>query len=255
MLESIRSGSLVMESRRERAADRLERHYHHAITNRLGPTMYSLPYHKEDNPEWVRTFMDAHPFALLTGVDSRGRPVATQVPVLVEDRDGKQVLRGHIMRNSDHHKAFMVNETALVVFTGHHTYVSATWYRDPNTASTWNYMSVHVRGNIHFLGRDDLEDVLRETSLQFEHHDPHSRTVFDNLPPEFKKKVLPAIVAFEMEVEAIDTVFKLSQEKDQESYFSIIRNLKQRDEAGRAIASEMEKRAAQLFPEGPHTQD
>lgn len=211
--------------------------------------MYDLPYHKEDNPEVVKEFIDGHPFAFLTGSDAHGRPVATQVPVFIEERDGKQVMRGHIMRNSDHHKAFTVNQNVLVVFTGHHTYVSGTWYSDPHTASTWNYMSVHARGGIRFLDHDELEDILRKTSLHFENYDPQSETTFDNLPLEFRQKVMHAIVAFEIEVDRIDTVFKLSQEKDYESYLNIIRHLKEKDEAGRAIASEMEKRTVDLFPE------
>lgn len=211
--------------------------------------MYNLPYHKENDPEVVRAFIDNHPFAFLTGCDTRGRPVATQVPVFIEDRDGSPVLRGHIMKNTDHHKAFVHNGNILVVFSGQHTYVSGTWYSDPHTASTWNYMSVHARGAIRFLGDDELESVLRQTSLHFENNDPESATVFDNLPQEFRRKVMHAIVAFEVEIEDIDTVFKLSQDRDHESYLNIIRQLKEKDEAGRVIAAEMEKRAEELFPD------
>lgn len=211
--------------------------------------MYNLPYHKENNPETVKAFIEAHPFAFLTGADEQGRPVATQIPLLFEERDGRQLLRGHFMKNTDHHKAFLKNCNALAVFTGHHTYVSGTWYSDPHTASTWNYMSVHVRGAIRFLGGNELEAVLRKTSLHFENNDPESETVFDNLPLEFRRKVMHAIVAFEIEVDQIDTVFKLSQDRDYESYLNIIRKLKDQDEAGRAIAAEMERRTAQLFPD------
>ena len=116
-----------------------------------GLSMYNLPYHKEHNAAVIREFVDQHPFAFLAGCDSDNRPVATQVPVFIEEKDGKQVLRGHIMKNTDHHKAFLQNENVLVVFSGHHTYVSATWYSNPHMASTWNYMSVHVKGTIRFL--------------------------------------------------------------------------------------------------------
>ncbi|NEZ04959.1 FMN-binding negative transcriptional regulator [Wenzhouxiangella sp. XN201] len=211
--------------------------------------MYDLPYHKENNPKAVKAFIEAHPFAFLTGSDEHGRPVATQIPLLFEERDGRQLLRGHFMKNTDHHKAFLQNRNALAVFTGHHTYVSGTWYSDPHTASTWNYMSVHVRGAIRFLGGNELETVLRQTSLHFENGDPESETVFDNLPLAFRRKVMHAIVAFEIEVDQIDTVFKLSQDRDYESYRNIIRKLKDQDEAGRAIAAEMERRTAQLFPD------
>ena len=35
------------------------------------------------------------------------------------------------MRNTDHHKAFIENPKALAVFTGPDTYVSASWYSNP----------------------------------------------------------------------------------------------------------------------------
>lgn len=211
--------------------------------------MYNLPYHKEKDEQQIRAFIKQYPFAFLTGCDSTNRPVATQVPIFIEDKDGKQVMRGHIMKNTDHHKAFLHNENVLVVFTGKHTYVSGTWYSNPYTASTWNYMSVHLKGIIRFLDDSALEDILRMTTLYFEDQNEQSPTVFDNLPVEFKQRVMGAIVAFEIEIKEMDTIFKLSQDRDAESYQNIINKLKEQDEDGRVIAAEMEKRAKQLFPE------
>lgn len=59
--------------------------------------MYDLPYHKEKNPKLIKEFIDRHPFAFLTGCDLINRPVATQVPVFIEEHDGRKVLRGHII--------------------------------------------------------------------------------------------------------------------------------------------------------------
>ena len=211
--------------------------------------MYNLPYHKEHNEQEIQAFVEKHPFAFLMGCDSENRPVATQVPLFIQNSDGKKVLRGHIMKNTDHHRAFSQNENVLAVFSGKHTYVSGTWYTNPNTPSTWNYMSVHMKGIIHFLEEEDLEDVLRMTSLHFEGQNQQSTTVFYNLPSEFKQRVMGAIVAFEIEVIEIDTVFKLSQDRDAESYRSIIKKLKEQNEDAREIASEMEKRAKDFFPD------
>jgi len=211
--------------------------------------MYNLPYYKEKDPQVIKEFIDHHPFAFLTGCDIENKPAATQVPVFIEEHNGKRVLRGHIMKNTDHHKAFMHNNNVLAVFTGHHTYVSGTWYSDPYIASTWNYMSVHVKGIIRFLDDSELEAVLRKTSLHFENYNEQSTTIFDNLPSEFKQKVMHAITAFEIEITEMDNVFKLSQDRDAKSYQNIIDNLKPQGEDGRVIASEMEKRSDQVFPE------
>ncbi|MBO9684934.1 MAG: FMN-binding negative transcriptional regulator, partial [Flavisolibacter sp.] len=167
--------------------------------------------------------------------------------VFIEEREDKLYLSGHIMKQTDHHQAFEKNPNVLCVFTGHHTYVSATWYSNPHQASTWNYMSVHVRGQIKFLDEEALIDVLKKTSLHFENGNVHSTTVYDNLPEDYRNRLLKAIVAFEVEVESIENVFKLSQNKDKESYHHIIDKLKQQDDDGKVIAEEMEKRKDQLF--------
>lgn len=211
--------------------------------------MYNLSYHKEKDNHVIKEFLEKYPFAFLTGCDSENRPIATQVPVFIEEKNGKEFLRGHVMKNTDHHKAFANNPNVLAVFTGKHTYVSGSWYSNPHSASTWNYMSVHVKGILRFLDDNALEDVLRMTSLHFEGQDDKSPTVFDNLPLEFKRRVMHMIVAFEIEVKEIDTVFKLSQDRDAESYQNIINKLKEQDEDGRVIAAEMEKRASKLFPD------
>ena len=69
--------------------------------------MYNLPYFKEDDAEVVLQFMRDHPFVFLSGVSEENKPVATQVPVFIDEKDGKLYLTGHIMRNTDHHKAFV----------------------------------------------------------------------------------------------------------------------------------------------------
>lgn len=210
--------------------------------------MYKLPYHKEQNEAVVEEFINQHPFAFLTGCDANNQPIATQVPLFMEERDGRKYLSGHIMKNTDHHRAFLHNSNVLAVFTGKHTYVSGTWYDNPYTPSTWNYMSVHAKGMIRFLDGDALGDVLRKVSLHFEDNDDQSTTTFDKLPAEFKKRVMGAIAAFEVEVIELDNVFKLSQDRDAKSYANIIEKLKEQGEDGRVIAAEMEKRTKELFP-------
>ncbi len=210
--------------------------------------MYDLPYYKDKNDSVIVKFMEEHPFAFLSGCDSENKPVATQVPVFIEQENDKQILRGHIMRNTDHHKAFLYNPNVLVVFTGANTYVSGSWYSNPNTASTWNYMSVQAKGIIKFGDDIALADILRKTSLHFENYDTKSPTVFDNLSDEFLQKFMNAVVAFKIEVVELNHVFKLSQDRDTKSYENIKKKLTEKGGNAKVIADEMEKRTKELFP-------
>lgn len=209
--------------------------------------MYNLPYFKEKDKEVILQFILQHPFAFLIGCSEEGKPVATQVPVFIEEKEGKLFLTGHIMRKTDHHKAFEKNPSVLVVFTGPHTYVSANWYSNPHQASTWNYMSVHVKGVLHFLDEKGLINILKKTTLHFENGNSQSPTVFDNLPKDYINSLIKMIIAFEIEITGIDNVFKLSQNKDEKSYHNIIEKLEQQGGNGKFIADQMRKRSSQLF--------
>lgn len=204
--------------------------------------MYHLPYFKESDEQVVLEFIRQHHFAFIAGCDESNKPVATQIPVFIEERNSILYLTGHMMKATDHHKAFEKNSNVLCVFTGHHAYVSATWYSNPQQASTWNYMSVHVKGTMQFLDDEGLVEVLKKTSLHFENNNEQSATAFHNLPQEYTSSLMKAIVAFEIKVQSIDNVFKLSQNRDKESYRRIVEKLDAQDEDGKVIAAEMKKR-------------
>ncbi|HEU4859179.1 MAG TPA: FMN-binding negative transcriptional regulator [Chitinophagaceae bacterium] len=209
--------------------------------------MYNLPYFKEHDQDVVLQFMREHPFVFLSGVTEENKPAATQVPVFIDEKDGKLFLTGHIMRNTDHHKAFVKNPNVLAVFTGPHVYVSGTWYSDPHQASTWNYMSVHAKGILKFGNYDDLVAILKRLTLHYENNNPASTTVFDNLSSEYIVSLIKAIVAFEVEIMSVENVFKLSQNRDEKSYNNIISNLEEQGSDGQFIAKEMKKREQKLF--------
>ena len=210
--------------------------------------MYNLPYFKEKDIQVAVDFMRKYPFVFLSGADAENKPVATQVPVFIDEKDGKLFLTGHIMRKMDHHIAFEKNPNVLAVFTGPHCYVSATWYDNPNQASTWNYMSVHAKGIIKFGEAEELENILKRLTLHYENNNTKSTTIFDNLPSDYREKLMKAIVSFEIEVTAIDNVFKLSQNHNEKSYDNIIDKLKEQEGDGKLIAEEMKNRKSQLFP-------
>lgn len=209
--------------------------------------MYQYPYFKENDKEIILDFIEKYPFAFLTGSFISGEQVATQIPLVLEVRNEELYLQGHIMRNTDHHKAFIENPNCLVVFSGPSAYVSATWYNSPQSGSTWNYMSVHVKGKMNFMTNEGLTTLMKKFTLKFENNDMESPTIFDNLPKEYLNKYMPAIVGFEIKVETIDNTFKLSQNKDEESYTSIVSKLEELGGNNLLIAEEMKLRKAELF--------
>lgn len=204
--------------------------------------MYKMPEFTESDQQAVRDFIYQHPFVVLTGCNNN-IPVATQVPVLIHEQDEKMVLRGHIMRKTDHHLAFETNPQVLVLFTGPQCYVSASWYSQRNIGSTWNYMTVHGRGTIQY--KDEAHCLQLLTDLTHKYEDPQKNPeLLEYMSLEgYVKPMMKAIVSFEIVLESITPIFKLSQNRDDESHAKIVEELKNRgDYNSMEIAKEMMKR-------------
>jgi len=202
--------------------------------------MYKVPYFTETDERKVLEFIEENPFAIITGI-LNGFPVAAHIPLEIEKRDGTITLKGHIMKETDHYKAFMQNENVLVIFTGPNCYVSADWYVTKKVASTWNYMDVYVRGKVKFTDADGTKKIL--ASITNKHEKAGSEAAYNKLTAEYVNRMVEAIVGLHIEVESMENVFKLSQNRDEISKQQIIENLKKSNNyfAGE-IAKEMEKR-------------
>ncbi len=208
--------------------------------------MYQPSYFVEKDRDSVLAFMQEHPFVILSGIDSSNKPVATHIPLLVEEKEGKLYLYGHVQRKTDHQLAFAANPQVLAIFTGPHTYISASWYANPQNASTWNYMAVHAAGTLRFLEDAALLDILAKTTTRFE-QDAASPALVEKMPEEYVSRMMKAIVAFEIEVTSLNSTFKLSQNRNKADYRHIIARLAAQGGEAALVAAEMEKRGSQLF--------
>jgi transcriptional regulator len=210
--------------------------------------MYDFPQYKESDREKIIAFMKDHPFVMLIGVDRKGRIVCTQIPVLIEEREGKLYILGHIARKLDHERALAENPNALIVFSSLNTYVSGSWYSgEPHVGSTWNYISIHARGELKWMSEKDLREFMRKFTLYFEKNNTQSTTIFDNLPTDYIERMIKGIIGFEMEVTELENVHKLSQNRDEKSYQDIIEKLEQQDASGKFIAERMKENESRLF--------
>ena len=176
--------------------------------------MYNLKYFKADNLEEVIAFMKAHPFVTLCGVDKNSQPVATHLPVLFEEKNDKIYLLAHAMRKQEHTIAFVQNPNVMAIFSGNHSYISASWYGTKNVASTWNYKAVHAKGIIRFLDEKELYNLLVKLTNHFEDN-AESAAAVKHMDEKYIAENMKAIVAFEIELTDIQHVFKLSQNRNE----------------------------------------
>lgn len=204
--------------------------------------MYDLKPYKAQKDEDVLAFIEHHPFALICGsTDVRSSYSATHLPFLLDRREEGLFLQAHLMKHTDHYKTFEKNKDVLVVFSGPHCYVSASWYTHPHSGSTWNYMSVQAQGKISIMSEKELLQFMDKLTLKFESGNTNSPTYIKNIPEEYVSRLMPAIVGIEIKIEKLEHTFKLSQDKDDESYENIIKHLEQRDANSKLVAQEMKK--------------
>ncbi|GAA4211630.1 FMN-binding negative transcriptional regulator [Pedobacter jeongneungensis] len=202
--------------------------------------MYKLPHFTVHNQDEVLEFMHQNNFVTLIGFDGE-YPVATQVPVKTII-DGESIkLIGHIMTKTDHYKAFEQNPKVMAIFTGAHAYVSASVYETPAVASTWNYKTVQAKGTIRLMDSEETYQVIKELTNKYESPET-SPAAFNKMDEDYIQKHLKAITGFEVLVNHIDHVFKMSQNHSVKNQESIVSNLeKSEDVLAQEVAKEMSK--------------
>jgi transcriptional regulator len=203
--------------------------------------MYNISYFKANNQEEVFAFMQANPFVTICGVDENGLPIAAQVPILIKQEDDKLRISGHLMRKQDHTNAFEKNNNVLVIFSAPSAFVSASWYKEKGIASTWNYQTVHAIGKMEMKDDAHLYQLLTDLTMHFE-KDPNTPTQVKNLDPEYVQQNMKAIVSFDIEVTELKNVFKLSQNRDEESHQNIQKELSKGDAACQYMAAAMKRK-------------
>jgi len=104
------------------------------------------------------------------------------------------------------------------------------------------YIGMCAKGKIVFTDEEGTLKAVKAISDKFE--GTQSAGAFDSLPKEYIDRMVKAIVGFTIEIESLDNVFKLSQNRDEVSQKNIIAKLKERgDDNSRMIAEEMERRS------------
>jgi len=202
--------------------------------------MYIPRRYEEKDQEKIYAFIREHSFAILITVQE-GRPLGTHIPLQLETGpDGKAVLIGHISIGNEQKHTLSDGASVLAIFPGPHAYVSPRWYTEMNVP-TWNYLSVHVYGKIQLMEGDALREALSRLIDNYEQHLPHPVHIGE-IPKKTLEDDLRGIVGFRILIDEIQAAWKLSQNRDEQSYHQVIDQLDGGDESARAVADEMKKR-------------
>ncbi len=198
--------------------------------------MYIPNLYKNENPEELKSFIRQNGFAILVNT-LENNLWATHIPLILSE-DNK--LTGHISRGNKQWRGFSNEGEVLAIFNGPHAYVSSSWY-DHENVPTWNYIAVHVYGNIRIIEGAELLDSLRQLTDKYEAHSQKPVSV-DTMSEKFLTREMRGVVGFEIAITKMEAAYKLSQNRDAKNHAAIIEKLEERnDPNSTAIANEMKK--------------
>ena len=197
--------------------------------------MYVPPPFRNENTAELLRLMREHNFATLITTAPDGAPFATHLPLLVEENnDGTLCLRSHMARANPQWEHFGTGTQCLAIFHGPHALVHSNWYDSAPNVPTWNYAVVHTYGHARLV--DDAEATRGIAYRLVARHTPDMRPI----SPEYKARLLAAVVTFEIRVERLEGKYKLNQNKSAADRASVIRELG-------ASASESDRQTAALM--------
>jgi len=201
--------------------------------------MYIPHYYHEEDLNKIADFVREHDFATLV-IAENGAPVASHLLVdLTTDSDGTWLINGHMARANKLWRAFDSTKEVLLIFGGPNTYISPTWYSHLNVP-TWNYIAVHLYGTPRLIdGGPELTDILSRLIKRYETKSDYR---LESLPRDFVEKEMRGTMGFQVKVTRVEANFKLSQNRNDEDYANVVRQLEARgDEQSVAVANEMRK--------------
>lgn len=201
--------------------------------------MYIPDLYKNENQEEITQFLLENSFGILVN-RTNGKLWATHIPLELEQTtDGKSILFGHISKENPQWESFESDANVLAIFSGPHSYVSSSWYEKENVP-TWNYIAVHVYGKIKIIEGDAVIISLKKLTDKYEKNSKNPVRI-----EELSEKTMrqaSGIVAFEIEIDTIEAVKKMSQNRNEKDYNNVISELEKTEKANsKEVAAIMKK--------------
>ena len=145
-------------------------------------------------------------------VSSDGPPLLSHVPLLLSGDGSSADL--HLVRSNPICRA-VANAAipARLDVLGPDGYISPDWYGIDDQVPTWNYVAVALIGRLHPLPAAALEDMLTRQSAAYESRLPKKPWTMDKMTEDTKARFLRMILPFRLEIEDVQSTWKLGQNK------------------------------------------
>ncbi|OSX55468.1 FMN-binding negative transcriptional regulator [Anoxybacillus ayderensis] len=205
--------------------------------------MYIPKAFEVGDPARIVEFIKNNSFGILFSC-ADGKPFATHLPFFIDEtKDNHGVLMSHMAKQNPQWEN-LNNSEVLVVFPCPHAYISPTWYNEPNTVPTWNYVAVHVYGTFQLIEDKEMMKHLLEKTVDF--YESSMPTLWKVEFDDFIEHLMEGTVCFKINIQKIEGKWKLSQNHSIQRQKNLIKGLKTVDHYhSKEIAALMEQNISQ----------
>ncbi|MEL7252887.1 MAG: FMN-binding negative transcriptional regulator [Pseudomonadota bacterium] len=150
-------------------------------------------------------------FGLLC-VNGEDGPLVSHIPFLLSE-DGRQV-DFHLVKSNPIARGLKAPMRARLAVQGPHSYISPDWYGVVDQVPTWNYVAVHLQGQMELRPQEEMLDLLDRQSELFETRlAPKRPWTSGKMSEGVMDAMMRQIVPVRMAVDKIDGTWKLNQNK------------------------------------------
>jgi len=173
--------------------------------------MHPNPIFRKTTTPDALAFARRRGFGVLTLNGAEG-PIAAHLPFVISP-DGREIDM-HVLRSNPVNAALDTPQKALLAVSGPDGYISPDWYGVEDQVPTWNYIAVHLRGELERRPQKEILNSLTKLSDNFEQRlAPKPVWKLDKVDAEKLAKMARMIVPVRLRIDSVDSTWKLGQNK------------------------------------------
>lgn len=175
--------------------------------------MHSNPAYRSDDQQAGVEFARRRGFGIMVVTGPKG-VLVSHLPFVI---DGN-ALDAHIPRNNPIGRLLRDGPaTAMMIVSGPDGYVSPDWYAVEEQVPTWNYVAVHLHGQVELRPPETLRPHIEELSEQFETRLlPKKPWTLDKNSEEGTARLMRVLLPIRMTFDRVEQTWKLNQTKSED---------------------------------------
>lgn len=178
--------------------------------------MHPNPIFRKEEEARAFSFAQKRGFGLLLVNGPEAVPLTAHIPFLLRPKPQRALL--HLVVSNPIYRLLGEDPmAALISVSGPDSYISPDWYGVDDQVPTWNYVAVNLRGRLSKMDPAQTQMVIDAQSQGFEARlAPKPIWQTEKMTKDVLHKLMRQIRPLALEIETIESTFKLGQNKPPE---------------------------------------